>query len=162
MHGDKDYLEFLSRPSQGKGSISFPDPGKGLDLVYQGQNVIELFESILGAYFKAHPSRFDPKLKIIGRENIGYGAVILNKNSPLTPVLQKGFRLLHDTAMTNVIKKRWVGQSLADFYRKPVGDTKSLSVGQVIFCLALMTAGFGLAILSLGIEVVFFRWHGIK
>ena len=70
-----------------------------------------------------------PNLKFFGAERPEVTALILTKNSPLTPLFNQGLQKLRELGALDQILSQWMGSDLQDIKSDPL--TYVLTAGQV-------------------------------
>ena len=101
-------------------------------------------------FFRENPT-FNQNIKVFGKGRAEYSSLIVNRNSPLKPILQKGTNALIETGALDHLLKTWVGTGV------PINKDSEkmvLSAGQVFLVFGIMLLTIGTVCCILLCEVV--------
>ena len=87
--GDVAYMEFWNRVKNKPEETVYNDIGEGLKQMVENRVVIHVNEPMLWQYFQDRPY-INQKIQIVAKEKFQFRAIILTKNSPLTPIFKSG------------------------------------------------------------------------
>ena len=146
LQGDPLYAEFWDRVQTLPEETVVANIKEGLEVIKNERAVLHVqFGTFLG-FFRESPN-FYQNIKVFGKGRAEYSSLIINRNSPLKPILQKGIRDLIERGIEEQLLKKWEGTGV------PVNnkiDTVVLGGGQVvlIYMIEAGTIMFALFILS--------------
>ena len=89
-------------------------------------------------------------LSLFGRERPYFGGVILNKNSPLTPLINTGLRRVMEGASGGKLMNKWLVHKLRN---SRLSDGRALGLGQVSGGLFFIIFGLTLFCIFLSSEI---------
>ena len=100
-------------------------------------------------FFRENPT-FNQNIKVFGKGRAEYSSLIVNRNSPLKPILQKGINQMIERGIEEQLLKQWQGTGV------PVNnkiDTVVLGGGQVVLIYMIEGATILVALFILSCEI---------
>ena len=144
MKGDDPvYTEFWKRLTENPEKTTYTSDNEGLEIIEaDSRNVIVSDETMLLGHLKANVNKQIPYLFAHGRWD--YWNLMLHKNSPLTPVLKHGARVLREKGIEQQLHLKWIGVSEQD--NSATMNAIVLTPGQVILIFAMMMVVYGVTL----------------
>ena len=149
--GDPVYKKFWKRLKENPEQTTYTSEKEGLEMIAaDSKNVIVIEETMLLGHLKANVNEQIPYLFAHGR--CGYNTLMLQKNSPLTPVFKHGVGVLREKGIEQQLYLKWIGAgALAS---GATLDAIVLTPGQVILIFSLMMVVYGVTLVLFCGEVV--------
>ena len=147
--GDPLYSEFWERLTSNREEYTFQNLEEGLSLIKNERTVIYIGEGALKQYFKNNPYH-QQRLKVFSRMPPEAGAIIVQLNSPLKPILQAAFNSLTEAGIKDALLEEWQGSSIP---QNDEVETMVLTTGQMILGFLVILFFFGFSILILFCEI---------
>ena len=100
-------------------------------------------------FFRENPT-FNQNIKVFGKGRAEYSSLIVNRNSPLKPILQKGINQMIERGIEEQLLKQWQGTGV------PVNnkiDTVVLGGGQVVLIYMIEGGTILVALFILSCEI---------
>ena len=131
------------------GAYTYSSVDEGLEMIATDRKIMHVRALQLRGFLAANPF-FDMSLSLFGRERPYYGGVILNKNSPLTPLINTGLRRVMEGASGRKLMNKWLGHKLKNSRQS---DGRALGLGQVSGGLFFIIFGLTLSCILLSLEI---------
>ena len=147
--GDPLYSEFWERVTRNRKEYTFQNLEEGLSLIKNERTVIHIGEGTLKQYFKKNPYH-QQKLKVFSRMPPQAGAIIVQLNSPLKPIMQAAFNSLTEAGIKDALLEEWEGSSIP---QNDHVETMVLTNGQMTLVFLVILFFFGFSILILFCEI---------
>ena len=147
--GDPLYSEFWERVTSNWEEYTYQNLEEGLNLIKNERAVIHVGEGTLKSYFKNNPFH-QQKLKVFAKSQPQPAGLIVELNSPLTPILRASSTALAETGIKYALLKEWEGASIP---QNADVETMVLSNGQVILVFLVILSFFGCSMLILFCEI---------
>ena len=118
-------------------------------MIKNERTVIHIGEGTLKQYFKKNPYH-QQKLKVFSRMPPQAGAIIVQLNSPLKPIMQAAFNSLTEAGIKDALLEEWEGSSIP---QNDHVETMVLTNGQMTLVFLVILFFFGFSILILFCEI---------
>ena len=142
--GDEEAVTLFDRIQNSPDKAQFQSVEEGIKKMTTEKSAILLSENELRLYnrhypikqnFKVFPGDWDVN-GVKGKMN----EIIVPENSPLGPVLSRGFQLLYENGMMTALEAKWVGRQIS---KKSLGiNTFVLKPGQLMLGFSLLSMSF--------------------
>ena len=106
--GDPDYALLWQRYQENSTESTFDSIQDGLELMESGQNVLLMEQNMLLGHLKSHSTK--QEIKVIERENLGFGCILFSKNTPLLPMFNQGVRHFRESGLEGQLFFKWFGK----------------------------------------------------
>ena len=141
--GDEEYVKFWRRYIENPEKYMYFSEEEGLELIDQNaENIIACDESMLLGYLKKNV--MDTKPHLLAHGEWSYMVLLLQKNSPLTPVIKHGVEALREKGIEQQLRQKWIGAYVQD--NTAMMDAIVLTPGQVILIFAMMMLIYGVTL----------------
>ena len=147
--GDPLYAEFWERVTSNREAYTFQNLEEGLDMIKKDRAVIYIGEGQLTSYFEKNPFH-QQKLKVFAKSQPQPAGIVVESNSPLTPILRAASTTLAEAGIKDALLKEWEGASIQ---QNAEVETMVLTNGQVILVFSIILSTFGCSILILFCEI---------
>jgi hypothetical protein len=147
--GDPLYSEFWERVTSNQEEYTFHNLEEGLNLIKNERSVIHIGEGDLKSYFKKNPFR-QQKLKVFAKSQPQPAGIVVELNSPLTPILRAASTALAEAGIKDSLLEEWEGTSIP---QNTEVETVVLTSGQIILVFLVILFFFGCSILILFCEI---------
>ena len=147
--GDPLYAEFWERVTSNREEYTFQNLEEGLDMIKKDRAVIYIGEGQLTSYFEKNPFH-QQKLKVFAKSQPQPAGIVVELNSPLTPILRAASTTLAEAGIKDALLKEWEGASIQ---QNAEVETMVLTNGQVILVFSIILSTFGCSILILFCEI---------
>ena len=135
---DAIYDDYWERATNSPEEVKYNSIEEGINYLFEDQVVIHVSNGLLKQYYKNNPKTVQPKTFSSEGEKFGEN-MIVTKNSPLGPILGKGFQILCENGIVDLIDIKWRGKDIssdADGY----AYASPLNEGQLMMPFALLCA----------------------
>ena len=155
--GDPAYLEFWNRVKNKPEETVYDDIGEGLKQMAEKMVVIHVNEAMLWRYFEDRPY-INQQIGIVTKEKFHYGAIILTKNSPLTPIFKSGIVSYMQSGVTDRIKSKYINSQSQGIF----DGIMVLNMGQVLLVFIIIGIAMPITIIILLLECVLKKTNIIR
>ena len=122
---------------------------EGLSIIKNQRAILHVQYGTFLGFFRENPT-FNQNIKVFGKGRAEYSSLIVNRNSPLKPILQQGITQLIERGIEEQLLKQWEGTGV------PVNnkiDTVVLGGGQVVLIYMIEAGTIFLALFILSCEI---------
>ena len=135
----------------------FTNVGKALDDAQNERTVIWTDEALFNGYLRAKPEAA-ANLKIFGQSYQRTSHLIINKNSPLTPMFRQGFLRLLENGILDHLETKWM-KAPKYSSKLTLKSRVVVGIGQVVLIFYIMVGTIGATLLLLGLELM---WNKLE
>ena len=147
--GDLAYMEFWNRVKNKPEETVYNDIGEGLKQMVENRVVIHVNEPMLWQYFQDQPY-INQKIEIVAKEKFQLRAIILTKNSPLTPIFKSGMVSHMQGGVTDRLQSKYAAPQSKGIF----DEIMVLNMGQVLPVFIIIGMSMFISIIILLLEFV--------
>ena len=147
--GEPLYVELWERVRNKPEETLYSTIEDGLAKIRKGYTAMFVEDYVVMGFFKTNPF-YQQNVKLFGASKGNYYALMVNKGSPLKPILQKASNYLAEIGETGRIIDTWIGKRLPVF--KINDEVSDLNVGQTVFVFFVIGATVLLCLILLFFE----------